>query len=94
MSEASWPIVSQPLQRRLQQRLQQRLKDLARAFHEAFDPTPPCKHLPTFKKRGRDDALRFPQGVALLGNRVHLPKRGGGSCSTAARFPACSRTPP
>ena len=58
------------------QPLQQRLKDLARAFHEAFDPTQPQKHVPTFKKRGRDDTLRFPQGVEIAGNRVHLPKIG------------------
>ena len=58
------------------QPLQPRLRDLARAFPEAFDPTQPLKHLPTFKKRGRDDTLRFPQGVEIVGNRVHLPKLG------------------
>ena len=58
------------------QPLQQRLRDLVRAFHDAFDPTQPRKRLPRFKKRGRDDTLRFPQGVEIAGNRVRLPKVG------------------
>ncbi len=34
------------------------------------------KRFPTFKKRGCDDTLRFPQGVAILGKHVYLPKLG------------------
>jgi putative transposase len=58
------------------QALQQRLKDLAQAFSDAFDPQQPHKRLPRFKKRYRDDTLRFPQGVTVQGNRVALPKIG------------------
>ena len=58
------------------QPLPQRRSDLARAFHEAVGPTQPAKRPPRSKKRGRDDTLRFPRGVAMAGSRVRLPKLG------------------
>ena len=69
------------------QPLQPRLRDLARAFPEAFDPTPPAKRLPRFKKRGRDDTLRFPQGIEIVGNRVRLPKLGWVKCFPSRPIP-------
>lgn len=56
--------------------LQQKLKDLDRAFADAFDHNQPLKRLPRFKKKGRNDSFRFPQGVKLEGRRVYLPKIG------------------
>jgi putative transposase len=56
--------------------LQQKLKDLTRAFADAFDPNQPLKKLPRFKKKGRDDSFRFPQGVKIDNRRVYLPKIG------------------
>ncbi len=56
--------------------LQQRLKDLDRAFSDAFDRNQPLKKLPRFKKKGRDDSFRFPQGVKVENRRVYLPKIG------------------
>lgn len=56
--------------------LQQKLKDLDRAFADAFDKNQPLKKLPRFKKKGRGDSFRFPQGVKVENRRVFLPKIG------------------
>lgn len=56
--------------------LQQKLKDLDRAFAGAFDPSQSGKRLPRFKKKGRRDSFRFPQGVRVENRRVFLPKIG------------------
>lgn len=58
------------------QTLQQRLRDLDQAFKDAFDKSQPSKRLPCFKKKGRDDSFRFPQGIKLDNRRVYLPKIG------------------
>lgn len=57
------------------QPLQQALKDLERAYTNFFEGR---AAFPVFKKRGRHDAFRFPQGVKLdPGNaRIFLPKLG------------------
>ena len=57
------------------QPLQQTLKDLATAYRRAFDPKL-AAGLPRFKKRGRPQGIRFPQGFALDGSGVYLPKVG------------------
>ncbi|EPA9245493.1 RNA-guided endonuclease InsQ/TnpB family protein, partial [Yersinia enterocolitica] len=57
------------------QPLQQSLKDLERAYKNLFQKR---AAFPRFKKRGRNDAFRYPQGVKLeRGNsRIFLPKLG------------------
>lgn len=55
------------------QPLQQALKDLSRALKESLGGG---KGFPKFKKRGRGDSFRYPQGIKLEGNRVYLPKIG------------------
>ncbi|MEX0451914.1 transposase [Spiribacter sp. 218] len=57
------------------QSLQQALKDLERAYANFFAKR---AAFPRFKKKGRHDAFRFPQGVKLdEGNsRIFLPKLG------------------
>ena len=57
------------------QPLQQTLKDLATAYQRAFDPKLAAR-FPRFKKRGRPQGIRFPQGFALDGTGVYLPKIG------------------
>ena len=57
------------------QPLQQTLKDLAIAYRRAFDPKLSAR-LPRFKKRGRRQGVRFPQGFAIDGSGVSLPKIG------------------
>ncbi len=57
------------------QPLQQTLKDLARAYQRSFDPNLSAR-LPRFKKRGRPQGIRFPQGFAIDGSAVFLPKIG------------------
>ncbi len=59
------------------QPLQQTLKDLAIAYRRAFDPKLSAR-LPRFKKRGRlrRQGIRFPQGFAIDGSGVSLPKIG------------------
>ena len=57
------------------QPLQQTLKNLDRALKDAFNKTNP-KRFPRFKKRGRHDSFRYPQGFKILGNRIFLPKIG------------------
>lgn len=57
------------------QPLQQSLKDLERAYKNFFQKR---AAFPRFKKRGQNDAFRYPQGVKLdQGNsRIFLPKIG------------------
>ncbi|MHB8198995.1 MAG: RNA-guided endonuclease InsQ/TnpB family protein [Vulcanimicrobiaceae bacterium] len=57
------------------QPLQQTLKDLATAYQRAFDPKLSAR-FPRFKKRGRPQGIRFPQGFAIDGGGVSLPKIG------------------
>ena len=57
------------------QPLQQTLKDLAMAYQRAFDPKLAAR-FPRFKKRGRPQGVRFPQGFRLDGSAVYLPKIG------------------
>jgi len=56
--------------------LQQKLMDLERAFRDCFDKKQPLKRLPVFKKRGRGDGIRFPQGFKMDNRRIFLPKIG------------------
>jgi putative transposase len=56
--------------------LQQKLMDLERAFKDCFDRRQPLKRLPVFKKKGRGDSIRFPQGSKLHNRRIFLPKIG------------------
>ncbi|MBI5756247.1 MAG: transposase [Nitrospirae bacterium] len=55
--------------------LQQSLKDLERAFRNFFEKR---ADFPRFKKRGRHDTFRFPQGFNLdqTNSRIFLPKLG------------------
>ena len=55
------------------QPLQQSLMDLDRALEGAFRKT---KGFPKFKKRGKHDSFRFPQGTKLDGDKIYLPKIG------------------
>jgi len=44
------------------QSLQQTAKALDRAFKDAFDKKQPCKRIPKFKRRGRNEAgIKYPQ---------------------------------
>ena len=56
--------------------LQQKLRDLDRAFTDCFDKSQPFKRMPVFRKIGRRDGIRFPQGFKIEGRRVFLPKIG------------------
>ena len=55
--------------------LQQSLKDLERGYKNFFQKR---AAFPRFKKRGQNDAFRYPQGVKLdqTNNRISLPKLG------------------
>ena len=55
------------------QPLQQVLKDLDRAIRDGFKKK---KGFPSFKKRGKDKAFRYPQGVKVEEDKVYLPKIG------------------
>ncbi|MCU7149787.1 transposase [Salmonella enterica] len=57
------------------QPLQQSLKDLERAYKNFFQKR---AAFPRFKKRGQNDAFRYPQGVKLdqKNSRIFLPKLG------------------
>ncbi|MHB8590682.1 MAG: RNA-guided endonuclease InsQ/TnpB family protein [Vulcanimicrobiaceae bacterium] len=57
------------------QPLQQTLKDLAIAYQRASDPHLAAR-FPRFKKRGRPQGIRFPQGFAIDGSGLSLPKIG------------------
>ncbi|MGB9500297.1 MAG: RNA-guided endonuclease InsQ/TnpB family protein [Dissulfuribacterales bacterium] len=56
--------------------LQQALKDLDRAIRDGFDKSQPLKRMPRYRKKGRHDSFRYPQGFRIKGNRVFLPKVG------------------
>ena len=55
--------------------LQQALKDLERAYRNFFEKR---AAFPRFKKKGRGDSFRFPQGTQLdqCNDRIYLPKLG------------------
>jgi putative transposase len=55
--------------------LQQSLKDLERAYRNFFAKR---ADFPQFKRRGRQDAFRYPQGCQLdqINHRIYLPKIG------------------
>ncbi|WP_006318378.1 RNA-guided endonuclease InsQ/TnpB family protein [Serratia inhibens] len=57
------------------QPLQQSLKDLERGYKNFFQKR---AAFPRFKKRGQNDAFRYPQGVKLdhVNSRISLPKLG------------------
>lgn len=55
------------------QSLQQSMKDLDRALKDSKDGS---KGFPKFKRRGKHDSFRYPQGVKLDGDRIKLPKIG------------------
>ncbi|QMR75753.1 RNA-guided endonuclease TnpB family protein [Enterobacter sp. RHBSTW-00175] len=57
------------------QTLQQSLKDLERGYRNFFQKR---AAFPRFKKRGKNDAFRYPQGVKLdqTNSRISLPKLG------------------
>lgn len=55
------------------QPLQQTLKDSCLAFQNFFEGG---KGFPKFKKKGKHDAFRFPQGIKVDGKKVYLPKIG------------------
>ncbi len=63
------------LSRTPSQALQQSLKDLERAYENFFKKR---SEFPRFKKKGRQDAFRLPQGFKLdqINSRVFLPKLG------------------
>lgn len=58
--------------------LQQALKDLDRAYRHFFRriKTGQVPGFPRFKKKGENDAFRFPQRVKAEGGKVFLPKIG------------------
>jgi putative transposase len=58
--------------------LQQALKDLANAYLHFFRrvKTGEPPGFPRFKKKGRQDSFRYPQGVKVAAGRVYLPKIG------------------
>jgi IS605 OrfB family transposase len=58
------------------QPLQQTVRNLCLAFKDGFDKKQPLKRLPVFKKRGRNESYRYPQGFKFQGRRIFLPKIG------------------
>lgn len=58
------------------QALQQKLRDLDRSWGRWFDPAFPDAGKPAFKRKGDGDSVRFPQGFAVQGSRLKLPKLG------------------
>jgi len=72
-----WKIEHPFLKEAHSQVLQQTLKNLDRAIKDAFNKSNP-KRFPVFKKRGRHDSFRFPQGfkVDQPNSRIYLPKIG------------------
>ena len=56
--------------------LQQKLMDLEKAFRDCFDKSQPLKRIPVFKRKGRGDGIRFPQGFKIEGRRIFFPKIG------------------
>ncbi len=59
------------------QALQQTLKDLDRAW---WDGLKKAKGMPRFRKKGRQDSCRYPQGFKINGSRIYLPKIGWVGC--------------
>jgi putative transposase len=57
------------------QPLQQTLRDMAGAYQRAFNPKLAAE-MPTFKKKGFAQGIRFPQGFKVERNGVYLPKIG------------------
>jgi len=57
------------------QSLQQTLMAQERALKDAFNKKSQ-KRFPQFKKKGRHDSFRYPQGIKVSGNRIFLPKVG------------------
>jgi putative transposase len=55
------------------QTLQQTLMFLDRAIKDAFDQKS-AKRFPRFKKRGRDDSFRYPQGIKVKDDQLFLPR--------------------
>ncbi|MCL6547249.1 MAG: transposase [Bryobacteraceae bacterium] len=55
------------------QALQQTLKDLDRAL---WDGLKKAKGMPQFRKKGKQDSFRYPQGFKINGSRIYLPKIG------------------
>lgn len=55
------------------QALQQVLRDLDRAL---WDGLKKAKGMPRFRKKGKQDSFRYPQGFKLNGGRIFLPKVG------------------
>ncbi len=55
------------------QPLQQVLMDLDRALKDSFKKV---KAFPKFKKKGKQDSFRFPQGVKIDNDQIYLPKMG------------------
>lgn len=53
--------------------LQQALKDLDRAL---WDGLKGKRGMPKFRKKGKHDSFRFPQGFRIDGDRIFLPKIG------------------
>lgn len=63
------------LQEACAQALQQTLRDLAVGYQRAFNPKLAAE-MPTFKKKGFAQGIRFPQGFKVERNGVYLPKIG------------------
>jgi putative transposase len=72
-----WKVEHQFLKESHSQVLQQALMNLDRAVKDAFNKSNP-KRFPIFKKRGKHDSFRFPQGFKLdqPNSRIFLPKIG------------------
>ena len=72
-----WKIEHPFLKETHSQVLQQTLMNLDRTIKDAFDKKSP-KRFPIFKKRGKHDSFRFPQGFKVdhNNNRIFLPKIG------------------
>src|ERR1700687_1960948 len=72
-----WKVEHSFLKESHSQVLQQALMNLDRAIKDAFNKTNP-KRFPIFKKRGKHDSFRFPQGFKLDqdNSRIYLPKIG------------------
>ncbi len=58
------------------QALQHTLRSLERAIKDGFDKNQPLKRMPRFKKKGRNDSFRYPQGFKTENKRIFLPKLG------------------
>jgi putative transposase len=57
------------------QTLQQTLMAQDRGLKDAFNKKS-AKRFPQFKKKGRHDSFRFPQGIKVRDNEIFLPKIG------------------